>query len=590
MDVVSDLDALRPAAAVGRDRDVRRRARRAPPGDRGRGRGRPRPRPHRQRADLRPPPAVRHRPAPPAAPAHAARPQARADRRARRRRGGRAALRPHDRRPARPRSSAPGSCAAGSRRPCTSSVGANFNFGAGGAGTPARLRRCGETCGFDVEVVPLVRVEHGSPISSSRIRRLVADRRPRGGAGHPRAAAVGRGPRRARLRARASLSASPRPTSRSRPAPSSRGAASTRRGPSSGATGTGPPSTSATTRPSASRGDELAIVHVEAFLLDFAGDIYGAPDPPRLPGQGARRAPLRVRRRAGRADAGRRGGRARAARRGVRRGGPRRGRRPRRGPLTRSASTPPKFAALGRCGTLPGDRFSVPGSPPRYWVSGSSRKGGDSPGDHERRQASDHLAKYSKHDGDTGSPEVQIALLTKRIDDLTEHLKTHKKDHHSRRGLLKMVGHRRRLLNYLQAQGHRALPRAGEGARAAQVAPSAPAHAAPTAVPSTRRSARRMGRRVEEMKEEMNSVEVRGRWADRSPSRPAGSPSRRTAPSWSVAATPSVLVTAVGRARSRARARTSSRSRSTSKSACTPPARSPAASSSASRARARRRS
>ena len=53
------------------------------------------------------------------------------------------------------------------------------------------------------------------------------------------------------------------------------------------------------------------------------------------------------------------------------------------------------------------------------------------------------------HEGDTGSPEVQIAILTARINDLTEHLKIHKKDHHSRRGLLKMVGHRRNLLNYL---------------------------------------------------------------------------------------------------------------------------------------------
>jgi len=66
-------------------------------------------------------------------------------------------------------------------------------------------------------------------------------------------------------------------------------------------------------------------------------------------------------------------------------------------------------------------------------------------------QKQEIIAKYAKHDGDTGSPEVQIALLTRRIDDLTEHLKTHKKDHHSRRGLLKMVGQRRRLLNYLQA-------------------------------------------------------------------------------------------------------------------------------------------
>jgi small subunit ribosomal protein S15 len=62
------------------------------------------------------------------------------------------------------------------------------------------------------------------------------------------------------------------------------------------------------------------------------------------------------------------------------------------------------------------------------------------------------IDRFKKHDGDTGSPEVQIAVLTERINVLTEHLKTHKKDHHSRRGLLKMVGQRRRLLNYLQKQ------------------------------------------------------------------------------------------------------------------------------------------
>ena len=60
------------------------------------------------------------------------------------------------------------------------------------------------------------------------------------------------------------------------------------------------------------------------------------------------------------------------------------------------------------------------------------------------------MAEYATHEGDTGSPEVQIAVLTKRINDLTDHLKEHKKDHHSRRGLLKMVGHRRNLLAYLQ--------------------------------------------------------------------------------------------------------------------------------------------
>ena len=60
------------------------------------------------------------------------------------------------------------------------------------------------------------------------------------------------------------------------------------------------------------------------------------------------------------------------------------------------------------------------------------------------------LDTYGVHEGDTGSPEAQVALLTKRIADLTEHLKQHKHDHHSRRGLLLLVGQRRRLLNYLQ--------------------------------------------------------------------------------------------------------------------------------------------
>ena len=59
------------------------------------------------------------------------------------------------------------------------------------------------------------------------------------------------------------------------------------------------------------------------------------------------------------------------------------------------------------------------------------------------------MQEYAIHEGDTGSPEVQIAVLTKRIRDLTEHLKEHPKDHHSRRGLLKMVSQRRRLLDYL---------------------------------------------------------------------------------------------------------------------------------------------
>jgi small subunit ribosomal protein S15 len=74
-----------------------------------------------------------------------------------------------------------------------------------------------------------------------------------------------------------------------------------------------------------------------------------------------------------------------------------------------------------------------------------------------KKEIFDH---HGRSAGDTGSPQVQIALLTKRIEQLTEHLRTHRKDHHSRRGLLKLVGRRRRLLDYLQKrdlEGYRAL-------------------------------------------------------------------------------------------------------------------------------------
>lgn len=70
------------------------------------------------------------------------------------------------------------------------------------------------------------------------------------------------------------------------------------------------------------------------------------------------------------------------------------------------------------------------------------------------------VGSHGRDTADTGSPEVQIALLTRRIQQLTEHLRTHRKDHHSRRGLLKLVGHRRRLLDYLQRrdlEGYRKL-------------------------------------------------------------------------------------------------------------------------------------
>ena len=78
----------------------------------------------------------------------------------------------------------------------------------------------------------------------------------------------------------------------------------------------------------------------------------------------------------------------------------------------------------------------------------------------ERKQ--ELIARFGSGDSDTGRTEVQVALLTERINDLTEHLRTHKKDHHSRRGLLMLVGRRRRFLNYLERkdlEGYRALIR-----------------------------------------------------------------------------------------------------------------------------------
>lgn len=68
----------------------------------------------------------------------------------------------------------------------------------------------------------------------------------------------------------------------------------------------------------------------------------------------------------------------------------------------------------------------------------------------DAKRKAEILKEFATADGDTGSPEVQVALLTERIRNLTEHLKTHKQDHHSRRGLLLLVGRRKRLMNYLQ--------------------------------------------------------------------------------------------------------------------------------------------
>ena len=82
-------------------------------------------------------------------------------------------------------------------------------------------------------------------------------------------------------------------------------------------------------------------------------------------------------------------------------------------------------------------------------IRGYKEEGGGSMNLEEKKVVID---SYKLHETDTGSPEVQVAMLTKRINDLNDHLKMHKKDHHSRRGLLKMVGKRRNLLKYVKAQ------------------------------------------------------------------------------------------------------------------------------------------
>jgi small subunit ribosomal protein S15 len=110
--------------------------------------------------------------------------------------------------------------------------------------------------------------------------------------------------------------------------------------------------------------------------------------------------------------------------------------------------------------TLPGD----PG-PARANVLGaaSGASGGNEEGEGvalTKETKQEIISKHGRGEADTGSPQVQIAMLTQRINDLTEHLRTHKHDHYSRRGLLKLVGQRRRFLNYLQKhdlEGYRAL-------------------------------------------------------------------------------------------------------------------------------------
>jgi small subunit ribosomal protein S15 len=115
------------------------------------------------------------------------------------------------------------------------------------------------------------------------------------------------------------------------------------------------------------------------------------------------------------------------------------------------------------CATVPTDRIADRrGLPPSIWVAGVWRfQGKEVVGvPLTQEQKTEIVGKHGRDDKDTGSTRVQIALLTQRITELTEHMKVHPHDHHSRRGLLKLVGRRRRLLTYMQRhdlEGYRAL-------------------------------------------------------------------------------------------------------------------------------------
>src|SRR4051812_18495675 len=133
----------------------------------------------------------------------------------------------------------------------------------------------------------------------------------------------------------------------------------------------------------------------------------------------------------------------------------------------RAAATPPQTTCRPPETAYPA-RVSYPTDRPGLGCARlPSRRLGPGRNSYERRSMTltkeeklEHVGKFGKHETDTGSPEVQIAMLSQRINTLTEHLRTHKHDHYSRRGLLKLVGRRRRFLNYLQRkdlEGYRAL-------------------------------------------------------------------------------------------------------------------------------------
>ncbi len=292
-------------------------------------------------------------------------------------------------------------------------VGEDFHFGHGRKGNVALLREQGARYGFDVVGVGLTG-EGSEPVSSTRIRALLTE-----GSVEEAARLLGRPHEVRGPVVRGDGRGGPElgfPTANVAVADDiALPADGMYAGYFTGTDGQARPAAVYVGRRPTFYEPGTAPVLVEAYLLDFEGDLYGQPARVAFVGRGPGRRPLRLGRGPDPPDA------------------PRRGRG--RAPARRGRSS----LISGRLLAWIAGRGQVPGRLRQRFSRGSSMPD---------TQAT--IAEYRLHDTDTGSPEVQIALLSGRINHLTEHLKEHKGDHHTRRGLMKLIGQRRRLLDYVR--------------------------------------------------------------------------------------------------------------------------------------------
>ena len=296
-------------------------------------------------------------------------------------------------------------------------VGADFHFGHQRGGNVALLEQMGADLGFEVLGLGLVAPEgdpNHEPFSSTRVRGALAngdvdDRGARCSAGPTRSAGPSSG-----ATSGAASSASRPPTWRC-PTRSACPPTASTRGPTRGADGVWRPAAiSLGRRPTFYEDAEHSLL--EAYLLDFDGDLYGQPAAVRF-----------VERLRGEQQFD--------------------SSRPWSSRWARTSRRPGRRWAPDPPSEPPEPGLDCPGFGARVTLNASAYRKNLSP---RMPDTTATIAEHRLHDTDTGSPEVQVALLTGRINHLTEHLKIHKKDHHCRRGLLMLVGQRRRLLDYLR--------------------------------------------------------------------------------------------------------------------------------------------